>query len=216
MNVLPDLYPAIVRSYDRLKRLARVEIPGITDGAELFPEAEFNYPLGDKSEHSEIRVLEGDRIWVSFAGGDPRFPVVMGYRNKRIGNSVEWRRWHHENIELEADETIHLKGKNIVIDGADSVTVNTKAATVNASDSVSVTTVTATVTASESATVDTPEATVTGNVSVGGNLSVYGDITAANVSADGDVTAAGISLKDHPHTGVMPGSALTGPPQSSP
>ena len=227
MNAMPDLYPAVIRAYDPETRLVRVEIPGVTDGGELLPEAEFNYPLGDKSEHTEIRVLAGDRVWVSFAGGDPRYPVVMGYRNKRVGNDLDWRRWHHQNIQLEADEVIHIKGKNIVIDGADSVTVNTKAATVNATDSVavntkqatvdatesvSVTTATAAVTATTSASIDSPTTAVSGHLSVGGNLTVTGNAEAANVSASGDVTAGNISLKNHKHPGVTPGGGQTGTP----
>lgn len=193
MNALPDLYPAIVRSYVPATRLARVEIPGITDGGDVLPEAEFNYPMGDKSEHTEIRVLPGDRVWVSFAMGDPRFPVVMGYRNKRIGNDVDWRRWHHQNIELEADAVLHLKATRVVIDASSEVIVNTATAKVNATGSVAI---------------DSPSVTTTGNLVVGGNVQVAGSLMVA-----GPVTGEGINLKNHTHPGVTPGGASTGSAQ---
>lgn len=98
-------YPAKIASYDRLQRICKVSIPGLTDGSSELPEAQFCYPIGDKSEHTEIRVLPGDRVWVEFLGGDPRYPIIVGWRPKQKGNepSVEWRRWHHENFQRESD-----------------------------------------------------------------------------------------------------------------
>lgn len=114
-------YPAVVRSYDKQKRTCRVEIPGLTDGADVLPEAEIEYPIGDKSAHgsipTEIEILEGDAVWVAFVGGDPRYPVITGYRNPQSGNAVDWRRFHHANFELLADGTLRLKvgGSEIVM-----------------------------------------------------------------------------------------------------
>lgn len=115
-------YPAIVKSYDQSRRTCRVEIPGITDGAEVLPEAEILYPIGDKQRASdnnevhpgvtffptEIEICPSDTVWVMFIGGDPRYPLIMGYRAPRAGNSVDWRRWHHKNIELIADDELRL------------------------------------------------------------------------------------------------------------
>jgi hypothetical protein len=76
------------------------------------PLAEIEYPLGDKSRSganaTEIEITAGDTVWIAFIGGDPRYPIVTGYRNPQAGNAVAWRRWHHKNIELIADETLRL------------------------------------------------------------------------------------------------------------
>jgi len=111
-GLMPGRYPAIVRSYDQMRRMCRVEIPGLTDGGDVLPEAEIEYPIGDKSRAgsntTEIEVLPGDSVWVAFIGGDPRYPIITGYRNPQAGNSVDWRRWHHANIEMLADGTMRL------------------------------------------------------------------------------------------------------------
>jgi hypothetical protein len=111
MDLLPGRYPAIVRSYDPSARQCRVEIPGITDGGDVFPLAEIEYPIGDKSRRglhtTEIEILPGDTVWVAFIGGDPRYPIITGYRNPNINNSLDWRRWHHKNIEHIGDELIN-------------------------------------------------------------------------------------------------------------
>ena len=123
---LPGRYPAIVRSYDKARRTCRVEIPGLTDGADVMPEAEIEYAIGDKSAHSsyptEIEILPGDTVWIAFIGGDPRYPIVTGYRNPQSGNTSDWRRIHHANIELLADGTMRLKvGSSEIVLTPDSI-----------------------------------------------------------------------------------------------
>lgn len=111
-GLMPGRYPAIVRSYNQARRTCRVEIPGLTDGADVLPEAEIEYPIGDKSRAgtntTEIEITPGDTVWVAFIGGDPRYPIITGYRNPQAGNSADWRRWHHANMELLADGTMRL------------------------------------------------------------------------------------------------------------
>lgn len=102
--ILPALYPGTIHSYDREKRLCRVEIPPYTDGAEIFPEAEIMYPAGDESEHTESRLLVGARIWLAFHNGDSRYPILIGFRPKQTGNDTLWRRIFHENHERFADD----------------------------------------------------------------------------------------------------------------
>lgn len=110
-GLFPGRYPAIVKTYDQARRTCRVEIPGLTDGGDVLPEAEIEYAIGDKARDgqwaTEIEILPGDTVWIAFIGGDPRYPIITGWRNPQAGNSADWRRWHHKNIELEADEVIH-------------------------------------------------------------------------------------------------------------
>jgi hypothetical protein len=119
---MPGRYPAVIKSYDKVARMCRVEIPGITDGGDVFPLAEVEYPLGDKSRivegkvSTEIEILPGDAVWVAFIGGDPRYPIITGYRNPQTGNSVDWRRWHHANMALIADHIMtHTAGDKILL-----------------------------------------------------------------------------------------------------
>lgn len=120
MDLYPGKYPAIVREYLAESRTCRVEIPGITDGAEVLPIAEIEYPIGDKSKGgalaTEIEILPGDTVWVEFIAGDPRYPLMTGWRNPGAGNSVDWRRWHHRNIEMLADELFKIiAGSDVLV-----------------------------------------------------------------------------------------------------
>lgn len=189
---LPSRVPGEIVSYDADARLARVKIPGIADGTDVYPEAQFEYPIGDDSRRTEIRILPGDLVWLAFENGDRRFPIITGYRNPRTGNDTEWRRWAHQNIELEADEVIHLKGKRLVIDMEDGVEINTKVITATATESIGVV---------------TPTLSVTAETAFNGNVNVTG-----TVAASVDVTAGGVSGKDHLHGGVDSGSDQTSPP----
>ena len=121
----PGRYPAIVKSYDQATRTCRVEIPGVTDGGDALPDAEIEYPIGDKSrldQHStELEMLAGDTVWVAFIEADSRRPLITGYRNPRAGNDVNWRRIHHANIALTADGVLNLTA----------TTINLNATTVN-------------------------------------------------------------------------------------
>lgn len=106
---LAGRYPAIVRSYDQNRRTCRVEIPAINSGGDVLAEAEIEYPIGDKSRRAgpwftEIEILPGDTVWVAFIGGDARYPIITGYRNPLAGNSVDWRRYHHKNYDIETDD----------------------------------------------------------------------------------------------------------------
>lgn len=111
-NAIPTFWPAEVVSYDAAKRQCRIKIPGITDGSPELPIAEIAQSLGDMSEMTEIEILPGDRVWIMFAQGDPRFPVITWYRAKNVGNRIDWRRWRHKNMELLFDEVWQAQGPN--------------------------------------------------------------------------------------------------------
>lgn len=128
-GLMPGRYPAIVKTYSQARRTCRVEIPGLTDGGDVLPEAEIEYPIGDKSRAgantTEIEITPGDTVWVAFIGGDPRYPIVTGYRNPQAGNSADWRRWHHANMELLADGTMRLAvGPSEIILTPDGIVIN--------------------------------------------------------------------------------------------
>lgn len=109
-------YPATVKSYDQERRTCRIEIPFLTDGIDHYPEASIEYSLGDKQRagywETEIEIIPEDKVYIMFEGGDPRYPIITGYRHPRVGNSMSpdsgWRRWHHPNIELIADDELRL------------------------------------------------------------------------------------------------------------
>ena len=133
---MPGRYPAVVKSYDKNRRTCRIEIPGLTDGADVLPEAEIEYSIGDKSRigdnSTEIEITPGDTVWIAFIGSDPRYPIITGYRNPQSGNSIDWRRFHHANIEMTANGTLKLNAATLEINAA-TVTINGTNTTINGS-----------------------------------------------------------------------------------
>ena len=195
-------YPAVVVSYDANTRLAKIKLEPLDDGADTQLDAELLYPLGDKS-NTAIEVLAGDFVWVEFEQGDPRYPIIVGYRNQRTGNDDLTRRYHHHgNFEILADNIIKIKGNVKVI--VESETVEVIATTVN---------VTANNTNINSVVAITGNTSITGNLAVAGAISgtggsgasIAGNVTVSN----GDVVADGISLKTHTHPYTDDGSPMT-------
>lgn len=220
-------YPAVVVGYDANTRLAQVKIEPLDNGADTVLDAELLYPLGDKS-NTAIEVLAGDFVWVEFEAGDPRYPIIVGYRNKRTGNDDSTRRYHHHgSFEILADNIIKIKGNVKVI--VESETVEVIAPTVKVT-STTVTVDATTITVNASNTNITSLVNITGNTSITGNLAVAGAISgtggsgasiAGNVTvssgnvtvSSGDVVADGKSLKTHTHPYTDDGSpATTGTP----
>ncbi|MEN9866666.1 MAG: hypothetical protein RL748_2256 [Pseudomonadota bacterium] len=166
----PFLIPAEVVSVDRAKFTAKIAIPGLTDGASEYPEAQFCMPLGDVSEHTEIRILPGDRVWITWQAGDPRYPVIVGYRPSNLDNPIQWRRFHHDNIQLDADSQVVVNAAN--------VTVNAQSVTINAPESTF-----------------TGAVTVMGLLTYQAGLSGTGTATINQ----GDVVIDGLRMKGHNH-----------------
>ena len=195
-------YPAVVASYDANTRLAKIKLEPLDDGADTLLEAELCYPLGDKS-NTAIEVLAGDFVWVEFEQGDPRYPIIVGYRNQRTGNDDTTRRYHHHgNFEILADNLIKIKVNVKVI--VESETVEVIATTVN---------VTASNTNINSVVAITGNTSITGNLAVAGAISgtggsgasIAGNVTVSN----GDVVADGKSLKTHTHPYTDNGNPMT-------
>ena len=182
--------PAFIKSYDAQTRRARVDIPGMTDGCEVFPEAEFNYAIGARSEDTEVRILVGDRVWVDFIGGDPRFPIIVGYRNPATDNIVDTLRLRQTNIELIADEDMLAE--------ATAGTFVIKAGTLLKLQCASI--------------------TLQGNVTITGTLNVGGKITGDDgISTTGLAENNGVRVgSNHTHTNVRFGTDISGPPQLGP
>ena len=211
-GLLNGRYPAIVKSYDQNKRTCRIEIPGLTDGCDVFPEAEIEYPIGDKARHAswgtEIEILSGDTVWIAFIGGDPRYPIITGYRNPRVSNSIDWRRIHHKNIEQIADQTMHLEsGVLIKTDAGETIQVNAGSTIeVSAGTSIkfsvggSVIEMTG-----ASVTISSAQINLNGPISGGGSGGATASFTGEIVSKK-DVQASGISLVNHTHTGDSGGT----------
>jgi len=70
---------------------------------------------------------------------------------------------------------------------------------------------TATVTASGGITLIGP-LTVNGSLQLNGSATISQSVSAQSVTAQSDVIGGGISLKNHVHSGVLPGPSSTGPP----
>lgn len=144
------LWPAWVDSYDGPARTCRVRIDNVTDGSATYPEAVFNNPLGDNAETTEIRIKPGDPVWVMFECGDPRFPIITGFRTPRAGNPTGWRRWAHENIEITADGQLVINANSVVWNVKGGVTENIGGAKTTKAASASLEAATATITAATS------------------------------------------------------------------
>lgn len=231
LPVFPGI-PATITSYDAATRSCRVSIPGVTDGAEVMPLAMMLYGIGEKSAHTDVRILAGDLVWVAFVNGDDRYPVIIGYRTKESSNAIDVRRLHHKNIELTADTDMILEatdnqvtikaGTKVRIEAPEvEVVATTKASvtapvvTVDASTSATVTSPSVTVNASATAEVHAPVITLDGAATVTGTLLVQGLLTyGAGIAGTGTATANGIDVgSTHRHSGVQMGSNSSGPPE---
>lgn len=180
--------PGFVVEYNPGSGLAKVQVPGLTDGSREFPEAMLSYPLGDRSELTEIALQVGDRVWLDFVNGDPRFPIITGFRPKETDNAVDWRRWRAVNIELRADADIRI----VATDGQVFISAGGEA------ELVAVTEV----------TVTAPTIRLEGNVTITGSLTAQGGATIT-----GTLTNNGKSVGSaHAHVGVQTGGGTSGPP----
>lgn len=197
---IPGKLPAVVASYDKNRRECRVHIPGLTDGTGPGISAEIEYPIGDKSKAGEfstdILILAGDHVWVEFECGDARYPIITGFRNPRVGNGTDWRRFHQDNIELLAVKLMQfIAGGNVLIESTGaSITIK----------SPSLVTIDAPLTHIKGALTVDDLITGTGGISVsgGGGAAISG----------GSLTHNGVNVGgDHTHTEQGDGADVSPP-----
>lgn len=183
-------YPAIVKEYYPDSHSARVDILGFTSGDSNYPMAEIEYSIGDKWNHTEIKIKSGDYVWVDFINNDIRYPIITGYRNPQVGCSSGWRRFEHDNFEFKADDTIVLSGKRLQLQFEEI-------------DAVGITTF-----QNEVTTASMLHAAAGVDNGGGGAVSVQGgmNITGGDVTTDSDMVASGVSLIEHTHDGDSGGT----------
>jgi hypothetical protein len=184
---LSNYTPGFVAEYDPETRVARVRIPGLTDGSRELPEAMLCYPLGDRSEFTEIALQAGDRVWLDFVNGDPRFPIITGFRPKETDNAVDWRRWRAVNVEIIADADVRV----VATDGKVFVSAGGEAELVAATE----------------VKIIAPAIKLQGNVDITGSLNVGNGASIA-----GALTNNGKSVgSTHVHTAPSGGGPTTPP-----
>ena len=178
-GMMAGRYPAVVKTYNQGRRTCRIEIPGLT--------------VGDKSRAgantTEIEFTAGDTVWISFIGGDPRYPIITGNRNPQSGNSVDWRRWHHKNMELLADVLMKLiAGGDVLIKSDTKITLQAPLILLDAPQSTS----------TAKHTVQGLLTWQAGAAGAGGGAgnAISGGMTVSG----GDVVVDGIGVKSHHHT----------------
>ncbi len=160
------LLPAEVKSWDGVKM--RIAIPGYTDGADQFPEAEICYPLADRPADTGYKILLGDAIWIMFNGGDENSPIVMGFRNKNTGVNKDKRFLEHKNFETKAENVMKESAKTHEITATDLFTVTSGKIVFNA------------------------PVQINGSLSASGDVSIEGGFNAkGNISTEGDINATG-------------------------
>lgn len=185
-------HPGFIRSVDRDRREVRVEIPPFTDGAAEWPIAEIEYPIGDDSRNTEIRLVKDCPVYVEFLAGDPRRPLITGYRNPNTGNEVGTRRWAHDNFEINADKvfTVNAGEKIALVVGSTSITLTPELIEQLAT-----------------ALKIKAEVAIEGPVAIVGAVAIKGAVA----QTEGDFTSDGISVQNHTHTEQGDGKEVSKP-----
>lgn len=117
-------FRAKIISYNPNARTVKVSIPTVTDGIDDGITATLAYAIGQDDRDTEIEILPGADCYIFFEQGDPSSPVVWSYSSHGINTTIDHRRIRQENIELlaraninlNAEETIHLKSSRIVLE----------------------------------------------------------------------------------------------------
>lgn len=120
-------YPATIKSYNREGRRCMVHIEPFTRGDDTGIEAQLAYSIADNDLRTEVKLTEGQEVWVFFEAGDLSRPVVAYSRCHGVGAEVGTRRIEQDKIELIAEDSITLKvgGKEIKLTQTEA-TINAK------------------------------------------------------------------------------------------
>ncbi|WLG15041.1 hypothetical protein Q6344_06830 [Psychrobacter cibarius] len=215
--ISPYMHPAKLVSYDKVNRIAKVTIEGLTDGVADGITAMLAYPIGDDDLDTERELLVGADVWVFFEQGDVSMPVVAFYRRHGQGRAiVDVRRIRQENIEvlartsmtLSAKDFINLKASKINLD-ADIVTINAGELNINAE------------TNAKGDVNQIGDYFMTGNQLINGGQTVNGNsVSYGNQTVNGsiystvDMIAGKISVRYHYHSGVKEGGSDTSQSQN--
>ena len=65
--VMPGRYPAIVKSYNGARRTCRIEIPGMTEGSDVLPEAEIEYANMELLADTLMKLIAGGDVLIQSA-----------------------------------------------------------------------------------------------------------------------------------------------------
>lgn len=120
-------YPATIKSYNREGRRCMVHIEPFTRGDDTGIEAQLAYSIADNDLRTEVKLTEGQEVWVFFEAGDLSRPVVAYSRCHGVGAEVGTRRIEQDKIELIAEDSITLMvgGKEIKLTQTEA-TINAK------------------------------------------------------------------------------------------
>lgn len=201
---MSNFLPAIIEAYEPASRLYRISIPGKTDGSQVLPQAEAMMSLGDQSTETECRIKLKSPVWVQAINGDPRYFLIVGYRQLGAGNVIGLRYWEQDKFKIKADTRIDLEaGSEIKL-------------------KVGATTMTMT---ASSIIFDTPQGTFTQKLDVMGLFSYLAGLAGSGgaggasaqiqggiVNTGGTISSNGVVLDSHRHGGVQTGGGTTGTP----
>lgn len=149
----------------------------------------------------------GAEVFVAFVGGDRGHPVVIAVDDRRYrlqglkGGEVALYTDEGDSIILKRDNHIEVKTRHYKVTAEEDYTVETRRYAVNAAEQISIT------------TADTRFATDGLGFASQSGGAVTAELT-GGINASEDVTANGgaVSLRQHAHTGVLPGSGVTDKP----
>lgn len=147
------------------------------------------------------------------AGGDSTHSTA-GSAQETVGKDHTSKVTGNRQIDIAGNRGLTVKGNNAVtVHGADTVTVEGEE-TIKAKGKV-------TIESAQEILLRAPVVKIQGILTTEGyeggpgSSTLYGDFTVRNGGVavpDKDVTAGAVSLRDHTHTGVMPGNSTTGTP----
>ena len=172
------LLPAEVKSWDGIKM--RIAIPGYTDGADQFPEAEICFPLADRPADTGYKILPGDPIWIMFNGGDENSPIVMGFRGKNTGGNKDTRFLEHTNFATKAANEMTETSTTHTVNAKSLFTVNSGTIVLNGNVQIN-----------GSISTSGGDVSISGQVSATGNVDINGELsTSGNIRSSGSITDA--------------------------